>query len=419
MPSRPPAAPSAAASGPAGATAGIPARHAFHEVRSPAAEDAASQHDVDVEPGHPQPADRRADHPGHLVGEVVDQCARAAASPSAAQRKTSGGSSVSRRLSTLPVWIASRHRQRARAGRSARARRAPASALRPAAVPAADRGSRAPSRPSSRRRPRRPRSGPARRSAPCGRLGLTAAQLSPVPQTTPTPHPRSVPARSTAKVSLRTITASASRGRAGPWSAGGRPTGRSTPAMQNTPTSASGPAPGRIRRARRPSGSTRTRPATERSWSSGENDVPRRGRRPITRPAAAISAASILVAPPSTASTACASELHRCPPARRRSARRSVEDWQRIGRHVRPGMQQQPGAVAVLAHAVAHPPAQLARPPAPPPSRWGRRPSPRRGSPAVEQLADVRVVLPRAVGAAEPRAWIDAAGLGDGLSGIA
>ena len=70
--------------------------------------------------------------------------------------------------------------------------------------------------------------------------GETPEQLVPKPHTMPTPQLRSVPARSTAKVSLRRTRSAAIPAARGPAPMRRSSEGRSAPARQNTPTSATG-----------------------------------------------------------------------------------------------------------------------------------------------------------------------------------
>ena len=167
----------------------------------------------------------------------------ATSSPPCAASKTTGGSSTSRPVDTVPRYIAfmtasgvadpkcrgTADSSAVRGPRPSRARMAAPSAARPAHSPPAamspDRGPRAGNRTV------RPE-------------GPTPMQFMPAPHTRATPHPRSVPARRTANVSLRMTFL-----RVQPRSARERSMRRSSarksaPARQYTPTGAMGEAVG-------------------------------------------------------------------------------------------------------------------------------------------------------------------------------
>ena len=147
--------------------------------------------------------------------------------------------------------------------------------------------------------------------------GATPTQLIPAPQVTATPQPRSVPARRTAKVSLRTRTRLAQPRAAAASCASCSSTGKSTPARKSSPASATScEAPAASSRRSSITSSDRFRPR----WC-GELAGPRRSA--ITSPCTPTSARSVFELPPSTAS-ASRLTLMAPPPARPRTCARTT-----------------------------------------------------------------------------------------------
>ena len=206
----------------AGATAWTPSSMR-RESRRRRRRNAAAEHDVDVAARESQPAHGRHDHGDELVGLPVDDALRdGVALPCRHEhrRRELGRVLVGRGRSERPA--ARRHAAQA----EVRGTSAFEHGVRSAAVPAADRGAYGlPAQPAAA-------AVVTRDLAQCGEahvrpFGATAGQFMPAPQTRPTPQPRSVPARSTAKVSLRTTSARRERAAAGRARCGGRrPAGR-------------------------------------------------------------------------------------------------------------------------------------------------------------------------------------------------
>ena len=199
----------------------------------------------------------------------------ATASPSAAASNTSGGSSATRLSGTRPKYIACI---------TCRGRRNPKCSATPDARdvrrprPSSDRTAchRAAS-PMSEPPPQSPAIQPSAGKRYVLPSGATAEQLVPNPQTTPTPHVRSVPARSTANVSLRSTVSSVqpccrTRRRIERSSEG-----RSAPARQNTPREARGDRAGSAP-ALREAASTADTTGASSPFARAPSDGPTRGR---------------------------------------------------------------------------------------------------------------------------------------------
>ena len=160
--------------------------------------------------------------------------------------------------------------------------------------------------PSSIPPPKSPLTGPIAGNRVTRPLGATPEQLVPKPHTTPTPHERSVPARRTAKQSLRTRSSAARLCRRSHRTILRSSTGRSAPERQKTPRSARGAAAGS-----RPATRAAARVASRigRMWSSSPGTPSEAApvairAAPSTLPSRRMSTASTLLPPPSTARTA-------------------------------------------------------------------------------------------------------------------
>src|SRR3954452_25526438 len=250
-------------------------------------------------------------------------------------------------------------------------------------------------------------------------VGETAQQLRPVPQTTPTPHDRSVPARSTANVSLRRTTRSAQRRACRLRLRRRSSTGRSAPARQSTAASAIGPGPGvmpALRQARATVASSR---AKDPSWSCGAKLAPRPRAAPSTRPPRLSSTASSFELPPSTASTAGLAKLLHPHDLGAGSAQAFAMLGQACGGHVRPAVHEPDAAFALSVMAVEHALDQVGGGAARLPVEGIDRPADVPVAGPLDGGQHARVVLALAVGAAEPRSRADAAGLLDHLLGLA
>src|SRR5436305_3952327 len=184
--------------------------------------------------------------------------------------------------------------------------------------------------------------------------GDTAEQLSPVPQTTPTPQGRSVPARSTANVSFRSTSRSVQRSERIVRRRRRSSTGRSAPARQNTATSAIGDAPGRMPAALQARPTVAASSANDSSWSPGEKLAPPPRAAPSTRPPRLSSTASSFELPPSTARMAAPALGNLVHPHQIRALLPEVVDQVANdgGRDVGPAVHQHDGAVPVHAQPV-------------------------------------------------------------------
>src|SRR6476661_789787 len=250
-------------------------------------------------------------------------------------------------------------------------------------------------------------------------VGETAQQLSPVPQTTPTPHGRSVPARSTANVSLRSTTRSAQRRACRLRLRRRSSTGRSAPARQSTAASAIGPEPGVMPALRQARATVASRRAKDPSWSWGEKLAPRPRAAPSTRPPRLSSTASSFELPPSTASTAGLAKLLHPHEVGAGPSQALDQFGQGDGGHVRPAVHERDAAVTLAGMSVEHPLDQIGEGAAGLPVVRVDRPADVSVAGPLDGRQHAQVVLAVAVRAAEPWSWVHAAGLLDHLLGLA
>ena len=231
---------------------------AVEECRVVVAEDPAAQDHIDIEPGHAETADGGGRQRHDLIGLSVDDRARDSVAPGR-------GLEHHRR----ELRDAGRRRVCRCAGPSGpgtvagtRGRRGSSPAGRSWAPDRPRTGWRAssPASPMSLPPPQSPEIGPTAGKRVIRPSGATPEQLMPYPQTTPTPQSRSVPARSTANVSLRTSRSSVTSRIRSQRSIRRSSTGKSAPARQKTPSWATG-----IRSALSPA-STLAAATASRTW---------------------------------------------------------------------------------------------------------------------------------------------------------
>ena len=239
-------------------------------------------------------------------------------------RNTTGGSSTTRSEGSRPKYIAS-ITWRGGAGRSTGGRRARGRSS-PPARPARAARTTAPSNRCRARLPSRRRCRPTAGKRNVRPSGATAEQLVPDPHTTATPHVRSVPARRTANVSLRTRSLAVHPRSESHRFSRRSSLGKSAPARQKTPRSVSGRRSGRIPASRAAASIacwTGARwPKARRSPLSGASCTSARRTRltPRSLPSRPTIAASTFEPPPSTARIAGrrVTEPPRARPRRRR-----------------------------------------------------------------------------------------------------